>query len=131
MEEKAQEYIKSSGRSEILKTNMPFSCCPLVFLKRIPSDSGSYDAIITRTVPSNFERMPRNPPKFSRQLSADWLGQNMNSGQAMCVGKLGQEKTIKSTFCGREWPVWDPVFDPQNPPENVYVGPFFAFFPRK
>ena len=23
-------------------------------------------------------------------------------------------------------PVWDPVFDRKNPPETVYVGPFFG-----
>ena len=27
--------------------------------------------------------------------------------------------------------VWDPPFDPKNPPENVYVGPFSAPIPRK
>ena len=27
--------------------------------------------------------------------------------------------------------LWGPVLDPPNPPEIVYVGPFFAFLPRK
>ena len=31
-------------------------------------------------------------------------------------------------FCGRKRPVWDPLFDPEIPPEKVYVGPFFASF---
>ena len=41
----------------------------------------------------------------------------------------GRKKTINKTSCGRKWPVWSPVFDPQNAPENVYVGPFFVFLP--
>ena len=26
-------------------------------------------------------------------------------------------------------PVWNPLFDPQSPPEKVYVGPFWRPFP--
>ena len=40
-------------------------------------------------------------------------------------------KNSKLNFCGRKRPVWYPVFGPKIPPEKVYVGPFFAFFPRK
>ena len=39
-------------------------------------------------------------------------------------------ETINYTVCGRKWPVWGPVFDPPNP-GKVYVGCFFAFFPKK
>ena len=35
---------------------------------------------------------------------------------------------MKATSCSRIWPVWDPGFDPQNPPEKVYVVPFLRFF---
>ena len=41
----------------------------------------------------------------------------------------GRKKTINLTFGGRKWPVWDPLFDPNSPPEKVDVGPFLRPFP--
>ena len=44
-------------------------------------------------------------------------------------GWLRAEK-INQTFRGRKWPVWDPLFDPQNPPRISFLWvPFLRPFP--
>ena len=50
------------------------------------------------------------------------------NNNAIAKLRTGKEQSTK-LFCGRRWPVWDPVFDPQNPPEKVYVGSFLRSFP--
>ena len=44
--------------------------------------------------------------------------------------KLKKKKNNKpSTFCGRKWPVWDPLFDPKIPPKKFMWVPFLRPFP--
>ena len=44
---------------------------------------------------------------------------------------LRAEKNNKLNLLWPKMARWCPVFDPKNPPENVYVGLLLAFFPRK
>ena len=43
----------------------------------------------------------------------------------------GRKKSNKLNFLWPKMPRLGPLFDPKNPPEKVYVGPFLASFLRK